>query len=334
MGLTPLTMKEKIAVLLGGQSSEREISIKSGTAVYEALLSLGLDVICIDVSGDPTGQIRQAKAGVVFIALHGRFGEDGTIQAVLEKEKMPYTGSGPKASRLCMDKLASRRIFENAGLPVPEYIAIKKRNRARFLALCCKHRKTIPKIGVCPPFSLPVVVKPNREGSSIGMSIVGDTKDLAKAINEAFSYDDNILVEKFIDGEDITVGILDDKPLPVVHIKPKYGVYDYTAKYTDGMSEYVVPAELEGRIIKEAQDLGLKAHNLLGCRCFSRVDMRLGKDKKIRVLEVNSIPGLTANSLLPKAAKAAGIDFAHMCLKMVKNGARKATPDTTDGNNL
>ena len=305
--MTKKGIKEKIAVLLGGQSSEREISIKSGTAVYEALLSLGLDAVCVDVSDDPISQIRQAKANMVFIALHGKFGEDGTIQAMLEKEKIPYTGSGPKASRLSMDKLASRRIFEDAGLPVPEYIAISKG----------VYDKDMP-----INLSLPVVVKPNREGSSIGMSVVGDTKDLATAIDTAFSYDDDIIVEKFIEGEDITVGILNDKPLPVVHIKPKQGVYDYTAKYTDGMSEYVVPAELEGHIIKEAQDLGLRAHSLLGCRCFSRVDMRLGKDKKIKVLEVNSIPGLTTNSLLPKAAKAVGIDFAHMCLKMVKNGAR------------
>ncbi len=304
--MTRRPIKERIAVLLGGPSSEREISIKSGVAVYEALLSLGLDVVCIDVSDNPVEQIAQEKCEIAFIALHGRFGEDGTIQAMFDEENIAYTGSGPQASRLAMDKLASRRIFQNAGLPVPEYVTVNKD----------VYRKDIS-----VNFSLPFVVKPNREGSSIGMSVVKDIKDLSKAINEAFLYDDDIIIEKFIDGEDITVGILDDKPLPVVHIKPKYGDYDFSAKYTEGMSEYVVPAVLEKDIINAAGNLGLMAHNLLGCRCFSRADMRFGKDNKIRILEVNTIPGLTSTSLLPKAAKAVGIDFAHMCLKMVK-GAR------------
>ncbi|GAH82437.1 unnamed protein product, partial [marine sediment metagenome] len=219
-----------------------------------------------------------------------------------------------EASRLAMDKLASRRIFQNAGLPVPEYATVNKDVYRKDMSV---------------NFSLPLVVKPNREGSSIGMSVVEDIKNLPKAINEAFSYDDDIIIEKFIDGEDITIGILDDKPLPVVHIKPKQGVYDFTAKYTEGMSEYVVPAVLEKDIINAAQNLGLTAHNLLGCRCFSRVDMRLGKDNKIRILEVNAIPGLTSTSLLPKAAKAVGIDFAHMCLKIIESAKNRKKLGTT-----
>ncbi len=310
-------IKEKIAVLLGGPSSERAISIKSGTTVHEALLSLGLDVVCIDVSDNPVEQIAQEKCEIAFIALHGRFGEDGTIQAMFDEENIAYTGSGPEASRLAMDKLASRRIFQNAGLPVPEYIAVNKKS--------CQAR-VFQKSRAWHDF---LVVKPNREGSSIGMSVVEDIKNLSKAINEAFSYDDDIIIEKFIDGEDITVGILDDKPLPVVHIKPKQGVYDFTAKYTEGMSEYVVPAVLEKDIINAAQNLGLTAHNLLGCRCFSRVDMKLGKDNKIRILEVNTIPGLTSTSLLPKAAKAVGIDFAHMCLKMIESAKNRKKLGTT-----
>lgn len=300
-------MKEKIAVLLGGPSSEREISIKSGTAVYKALLSLGLDVVCIDVSDKPIEQIRRESAEIAFIALHGRFGEDGTIQEMLEQEEISYTGSGPQASRLAMDKLASRRIFQAAGLPVPEYAALSKGSDPDIV---------IRELGSDP---LPLVVKPNREGSSIGLSVVKDIKELSRAIDAAFSYDEDILLEKFIDGDDITVGILDDKPLPVIHIKPKSGVYDFTAKYTEGMSEYIVPAELDVRIINQAQHFGLSAHNLLGCHCFSRVDMRLGRDKEIKILEVNTIPGLTSTSLLPKAAKAVGIDFAHVCLKMTES---------------
>ena len=294
---------KKIAVLLGGTSSERDISIKSGAAVYEALKALGLDVTRIDVSDDPIAQIRKEKIDIVFIALHGRFGEDGTLQAMLEKEKIPYTGSGPLASRLAMDKLASRKIFKDAGLPVPEYFEISK----------AFYEKDMP-----INFPLPLVVKPNKEGSSIGLSVVTELKDLAGAIDRAFLYDSDIILEKFIDGDDITVGILDDKPLPVVHIKPKSGIYDYIAKYTQGMSEYIVPADIDDEIAKKAQGLGLKAHKLLGCRCFSRVDMRLTKDNKVIVLEVNSIPGLTVTSLLPKAAKAVGIEFAQVCLKMLE----------------
>ena len=306
--MTDKAAEGKIAILLGGTSSEREVSIASGTAVYQALKSLGRDVICIDASDDPIGQIRKAKADIVFIALHGRFGEDGTIQAMLEQEKIPYTGSGPQASRLAMDKIESRKIFKEAGLPVPKPMAL---NKGLF-------EKDMPLNWDSHHF-FPVVVKPNKEGSSIGLSVVNDADNLALAIDRAFQYDDDIVIEKFIEGEDITIGILEEKPLPVVHIKPKHGIYDFAAKYTKGMSEYIVPAQFDDIVMRQAQGFALKAHKLLGCRCFSRVDMRLTKDNKTIVLEVNSIPGLTQTSLLPKAAKAAGIDFAQVCLKMLEN---------------
>ncbi|MBN1405426.1 MAG: D-alanine--D-alanine ligase [Candidatus Omnitrophica bacterium] len=292
----------RVAVLLGGRSSERDVSIKSGTAVFEALKGAGVDAVCIDVSDDPVKQIRDEKADVAFIALHGKFGEDGTLQAMLDRENIPYTGSGPKASRLAMDKLASRQIFEKSGVPVPKYIVMK--------------------MGAAPYFSdlsFPVVVKPNKEGSSIGLTIVSDKKDLDKALKQAFLYDDDVLVEQLIEGEDLTVGILDDNALPVIHIKPKSGIYDYKSKYTQGMTEYVVPADINETNAREAQRLGLLAHKLLGCRCFSRVDIMLSKRGAMKVLEVNTIPGLTATSLLPKAAKAAGIDFARMCLIMIES---------------
>ncbi|MFH0732222.1 MAG: D-alanine--D-alanine ligase [Candidatus Omnitrophota bacterium] len=308
---------EKIAVLLGGPSSEREISIKSGTAVYEALTSYGLDAVCIDVSDNPVKQIREQSADIAFIALHGRFGEDGTIQAMLEEAAIPYTGSGPEASRLAMDKLASRKIFQDNGMLVPEYIALKKdKDSDTFFKLNSFY--TEREINGFPYF-FPMVVKPNKEGSSIGISILKSVADFKDALEAAFSYDDDIIIEKFIDGYDITVGILDDKPLPVVCIKPKNELYDFEAKYTQGATEYIVPAKLENGILAMAQDLGLKAHNLLGCSCFSRVDMRLGKENKIYLLEVNTIPGLTSTSLLPKAAKAVGIDFTQMCLTMIKS---------------
>jgi len=298
----------KIGVLLGGPSSERDISIKSGKAVYDALTSLGHNVVCIDPkdSNSIEKDILNKEIDLVFIALHGRFGEDGTIQRILEGMGMPYTGSGPEASKLAFNKVLSREAFKENGIPVPEYIAVKKKSI------------DIPSIG--SSFDFPVVVKPNREGSSIGMSIVEKESDLKEAITQALNYDSRVLVEEYIAGEDITVGILDDQALPVVHIKPKEQFYNFKAKYTDGMCGYEVPASFSGNIVKKAQELGLLAHKSLGCRYFSRVDMLLSKKRdEIRVLEVNTIPGLTASSLLPKAAGAADIGFGQMCLSMIES---------------
>jgi len=300
-------MTEKIAVLLGGLSSEREISIKSGNAVYEALLSKGRDVVRIDVSTDPVSQIREQNADIAFIALHGAFGEDGTIQTMLDEAGIPYTGSGSEASRLAMDKLASKKIFRDHKLNVPDYVALTG------------SKVWLGKKWAQSPIFLPAVVKPNREGSSIGMSVAANTRDLAKAIEEAFKYDESIMIEEFIDGDDITVGILDEAPLPVIHIKPKEGIYDFNNKYTQGATEYIVPAQLDPKKIEEAQSLGLIAHEALGCRNFSRVDMRIDKIGNIFILEVNTIPGFTSTSLLPKAAQAAGIDFADMCLRIIES---------------
>lgn len=297
----------RIGVLLGGPSSEREISIKSGTAAYDALLSLGLDVVCIDPKNVTSVKedILSARINVAFIALHGRFGEDGAMQAILEEMGIPYTGSGPEASRLALNKILSRGIFQDNDIPVPGYRVWRRPSGVK---------------SVLKDVSFPFVVKPANEGSSIGLSIVETKEEAIPAINTAFSYDDEILIEEYIPGEDITVGILDDEPLPVVHIKPKAKFYSFHAKYTQGMSEYVVPARFSGDIIDQAQRLGSLAHHILGCRAFSRVDMLLDKrDNNVVVLEVNTIPGLTSSSLLPKAAAAAGIDFPQMCLRMVES---------------
>lgn len=297
----------RIGVLLGGPSNEREISIKSGTAVYDALLSLGLDAVCIDPKDTVSAKedILKAKIDIAFIALHGRFGEDGTIQAILEEIGIPYTGSGPKASGLALNKISSKEIFQSNGIPVPGWRVLRRPFKAEDIL---KER------------SFPFVVKPANEGSSIGLSIVETTAELIPAIDTALSYDDEILIEEYIPGEDITVGILDDEPLPVVHIKPKAKFYSFQAKYTPGMSEYIVPARFSDDIIEQALQLGRLAHHLLGCRAFSRVDMRLDKrDNRVKVLEVNSIPGLTSQSLLPKAAAAAGIGFPQMCLRMAES---------------
>lgn len=329
----------RIGVLLGGPSNEREISIRSGKTVYEAITSLGLDAVCIDIKHRPSAEcdISRANIDVAFIALHGRFGEDGTIQAILEEMGIPYTGSGPNASRLALNKILSRQIFEKHDIPVPCWLHLKKQSgdngakrlcgqvplsRNYFMGPVHISQGTWPhKLrSALERFSPPFVVKPANEGSSIGMTIVENEAGLESAVDTAFSYDDEILIEEYVPGEDITVGILNDKPLPVCHIKTKLDFYNYEAKYTNGMSEYIVPADLEKEITIEAQRLGFLAHKVLGCRSFSRVDMLLDKEKdRVVVLEVNSIPGLTSSSLLPKAASAAGIDFTRMCINMIES---------------
>jgi D-alanine-D-alanine ligase len=296
----------RIAVLAGGSSSERDISIKSGRAVYEALKEEGKDVIWLELTElDAEITIRKVSFNVAFLALHGRFGEDGTIQKILKRMSIPYTGSGVIASRLALDKIASRRIFKKHNIPVPEYTFIDKTSKKPVLPLAYNKK-------------FPLVVKPQSEGSSIGLSIVRNKKGFRSACETAFKYSDKIIVEKFIKGREITVGILDKKALPVVEVVPKRVFYDFFAKYKDSNTKYVVPARIPRRSYTEAQALGLAAHNALGCKDFSRVDMRLGEDGRVYILEVNTIPGLTARSLFPKAAGAIGITFNKLCLRLLK----------------
>jgi D-alanine-D-alanine ligase len=293
----------KIAVLAGGPSSEREISLKSGRAVYDALKHKGCDVEWLELGAEDTEKAlrRSVPFDIAFIALHGRFGEDGTIQKILERMSIPYTGSGVIASRLALDKIASRRIFKKCRIPVPEYKVLNGRST-----------------GKPEEFSWPVVVKPRNEGSSIGLSLARNTGEFKKACENAFKYSGKIIMERYIKGREITVGVLGDRALPVVEIIPKRVFYDFHAKYKDVRTEYKVPAPLQKPLYKKAQNLGLAAHNALNCRDFSRVDMLLGEDNGIYILEVNSIPGLTERSLLPKAAGAFGITFSELCLKLLQ----------------
>ncbi len=296
----------KIGVLMGGPSSEREISLKSGKAVYEAFMQLGLGVEAIDIRTDNVREnmrlIKSHGIDCAFIALHGRFGEDGAIQRILEKIQIPYTGSGVKASKLAIDKVASRRIFEKAGLAVPRYKVLKK----------AASSKVSWKLG------LPLVIKPVTHGSSIGLSIIDKKEDLSKALEKAFAFDSTVIVEEYIKGRELTVGILQERALPVIEIIPKNPFFDFEAKYQAGLTEYVVPAVLEERIASKVRRAGFLAHKLLGCSGCSRVDIILGKNNAPVVLEVNTIPGLTATSLLPKAAKTVGIPFEQLCLTLLR----------------
>lgn len=297
----------KIGVLAGGPSNEREISLRSGKAVHEALLREGLDAVLLDVKGDVRGAMAQNAVDVAFIALHGRFGEDGTVQGMLDELGIPYTGSGRAASAVAIDKIASKEAFLTAGISVPRH------------AVFCKGDFDSRRVA---PLGLPLVVKPHLEGSSIGLSIVRDLTELEAAVGEALRFGEKALVEEYIDGRELTVGILDDEPLPVIEIVPRQKVYDYKAKYSDPETRYLVPAPIDGDTALRAQDLGRRAHRALGCRCFSRVDIMMDLSGGLFVLEANTIPGMTERSLLPKAAGAKGLSFGSLCVRLIDDAVR------------
>ena len=305
----------RIAILMGGPSTERQISLKSGRAVYESLKNLGLDTVAIDITTDNPDEnmrlIKAQKPDCIFIALHGRFGEDGQIQEILDRMDIPYTGSGRLASHLGMDKAASMSIFEIHDLDVPRYKVMEDIYYN-------------PGWKVHNSLGFPLVIKPAAHGSSIGLSIIDTPQEIDQAVALAFSFDPKIIIQEYIRGREITVGILDERPLPVIEIVPKNKFFDYEAKYQAGMTDYIVPAQLNEAVAKKAQGAALSAHKLLGCFGCSRVDMILGPDNRPFVLEVNTIPGLTQSSLLPKSAKVAGIDFTRLCLKLIELAYEKA----------
>ncbi len=294
----------KIAVLAGGPSSEREISLKSGKAVHDVLASSGLDPLFVDIREESEfiAILERTKIDIAFLALHGRFGEDGTVQRILEEKKILYTGSGPEASYLALDKIRSKESFIGEGIVTPEYKVFRKGEKVRSDEIWC-----------------PCVVKPNDEGSSIGLTIVFDKMDVEGAFREASKYSDEVMIEKFIPGREMTVGILDDKPLPVVEIVTESGVYDFEAKYRSSGTKYLAPAGIDDKLRHKAQEVGVASHKALGCSGFSRVDIRVTDNDEVYVLEVNTIPGLTERSLLPMAAKAAGMSFGELCIKILNS---------------
>ena len=292
---------ERIAVLAGGPSCEREISLLSGRNVAEALRSKGIEPVWVDAVGDFMAQLKHEKITLAFIALHGTFGEDGTVQRLLEKEGILYTGPGPRASELAFDKSLSQDVFKKQGIRVPDF----------------RVYKAIAEAPDRPVFEGPIVVKPTKSGSSVGVTIVTQTGAYRPALEEAFRYSDAVLVEKFIPGRELTVGILGEKALPIVEVIPKKQFYDYEAKYGDAGTRYEVPARLSETEARKVREEALKAYHALGCRMLSRVDLILTPEGEAAVLEINTIPGLTSKSLLPKAAREAGIDFPDLCVKIL-----------------
>lgn len=325
----------KIAVLMGGTSAEREVSLASGLAVVRALRSRGHDVATVDTARgfvaphaegqllpegvhaappdaaggalaptDLVGIAELRDAEVAFLALHGGTGEDGTLQALLQLAGVRYTGTGPLGSGIAMDKDVSKRLLRDAGIP------------------------TLPwRLAVAPGFAYnadviadavgyPCVVKPSREGSSVGLTVVEDASALDAAVREAGRWDREVLIERYAKGRELTVGVLGDQTLPVVEIRPKKGIYDYESKYTPGMTEYLCPAPLAEEIIDQVQAYALRAFRLLKLDGYARIDF-IWSQEQLFCLEANTLPGMTATSLLPKAAAAAGIDFATLCERIV-----------------
>ncbi len=301
--------KKRIGVLMGGLSAEREISLKSGMAVHQALLAQGYDSTAIDVRHEVADILRQEKIDLAFIALHGRYGEDGCIQGVLELMGIPYTGSGVLASALAMHKLYSKLAFSAAALTITPYLAA---------------RKGEPCTADMLPFALPVVVKPVQEGSSVGVSIVKHQDALQAALDEAFQYDNLVLVEQYVKGQEVQVGILDNQPIGAIEIVPKNEFYDYEAKYSDGMAEHIFPARLQADLYQKVQQQGLKAHQALGCDGYCRVDFLVTETGECYLLEVNTLPGMTALSLLPEIAqKGAGLSFEQLVERIACSASLK-----------
>jgi len=304
----------KIGVLMGGPSTEREISLKSGRAVLESLRKQNLDAVAIDIKNDNPGAaaelIKSFGIDCAFVVLHGRFGEDGQIQSILEELKLPYTSSGAQASGLAMDKISAKEILRRNNLNVPAEVIIAKEFYAR-------DKK------IKADFGLPWMIKPAAGGSSIGLSIADRQEDAARAINIALGFDDRVIIEEYIDGRELTVGILENQPLCVIEIVPKNRFFDFQAKYQQGFTEYIIPAQLDERTSRQAQEMARRAHQLLGCFGCSRVDMMLDRQNRLYILEVNTIPGFTSTSLLPKAAKFSGLDFDQLCFKVLKSAYEK-----------
>jgi D-alanine-D-alanine ligase len=300
-GVIPELQGRPVAVLAGGPSCEREISLISGKAVLDALQSKGVDAFHLDPSGDFIDTLLKKNAAIAFLALHGTFGEDGTIQRLLEDAGIPYTGSGPAASEKGFDKAVAQNIFKDAKIRVPG-LRLVRVDEARPSARSV---------------SFPCVVKPAKAGSSVGVSILQTPDNFEAALDEAFKYSDTVLIEDFIAGRELTVGILGDRPLPVVEITAQRKFYDYDAKYKDTGTRYEVPAQLTPEQAKKVQDVALAAYEALGCEIMGRVDVILDAQDRPYVLEINTIPGLTGKSLLPKAARAAGIEFPELCVKII-----------------
>lgn len=322
-----------IILLVGGTSPEREVSKSSCKSIYDALVKLGHSIKCIDPS---YGENQPEKiedffsekdysevtdnnylvalnlplfnnVELVFIGLHGKHGEDGIVQSLLELKNIKYTGSGVLASSLAMDKEMSKILFQHYSVQTPKWISTEKDFDVSEVIKNINNK-----------FGFPCVIKPNDQGSTVGLTICNNESEVEEAIKSALKFSNKALIEEFIPGHELTVGILDKEVLPVLEIKPKHDLYDYECKYTSGMSEYIVPANLPDKVYKEIQEISYKAFNALGCKGYGRLDFRVTSDGKIYCLEMNTLPGMTSTSLVPKMAKSVGLTFEELISRIIK----------------
>lgn len=302
--------QDLVAVIMGGPSSEADVSRNTGKAVCEALTSIGYHAVCVEY--DPPhliGTLKKMGAKAAFIALHGRWGEDGTIQGTLELSGIPYTGSGVTSSAVTMDKIMSCHVFRAEDIRMADSRPYKLSQGIEYVAEEIRKR-----------FSGTVVLKPACEGSTIGIEIVKPGDDLSAALSRAFGVEPRILAEKYLEGREFTVSVLNEKAFPVIEIRPHSGMYDYFSKYTKGATDYIVPAEISEELASEMSEMAVRGYRAAECEGVVRFDFRTDAAGVPYLLEANSIPGMTATSLVPKAAAAAGVDFPHLC-EMILQGA-------------
>lgn len=294
----------RLVVMLGGPSAEREVSLKTGHSVAEALRSLGHDIIEIDPRTDDWSLPERVDA--VFLALHGSYGEDGTIQRRLDALGIPYTGCGAEASAVAFDKARTKEVWADHGIPTPR-----------------GHVFSEPTDVLPEGWTLPVILKPVCQGSSVGLQIVESENVFGLALDQALEFGNAVLMEEMIRGRELTAGILDGKTLPLVEIRPRQGTFDYKNKYTEGATEYFCPADLDPALTRRIQELAMRAFEAVGGRDYGRVDVLLRGESEPFFLEVNTLPGMTETSLLPKAAKAAGIGYGQLCQQMIEIALRR-----------
>jgi len=315
-GNMALDKNSRVVVIMGGLSEERPVSMRSGRAVLEALKREGFNNAQSYVVDDETLPGFPASVNFAFIAMHGRFGEDGILQAMLEKRGVRYLGSGPGASRICMNKARAKEVFNTAGVPTPKACVVNRATDLREI-----ETRVMTRLG------LPVVVKPVAQGSSVGVSIARDGIELLLGVTAAFAFDDDVIVEQFIEGRELTVGILGCETLPIVEVKPGRRFYDYAAKYEDGGTAYRINPKIEKAAAEKTRAMALRAFGACGCRHFARADFRLNRKNEPFILEINTIPGMTERSLFPMAANAAGLTFGKLCVQLCElafEGEKKA----------
>ncbi len=302
---------KKVAVLYGGPSTERDVSLRTGKACADALVAKGYDVTLVDVDAELAARLREKRIDVAFNALHGRWGEDGCVQGLLEVMRIPYTGSGVLASAMGMDKLVAKAMFGKLGLSLIDYVAFPAERAAEIRAADL-------------PFGIPCVVKPSGEGSSVGVHLVKDAAKLSAACQDAATFKGDVIVERYVKGTEVNVAVLDGKALGAIEIVPANEFYDYAAKYTAGTTQYFYPARIPEAHRARVMDAAEKAHRGLGCAGVTRVDFIVAPDGTPYILEINTLPGMTGTSLVPKIAAGLGIAFPDLCERILDGAALKA----------